>query len=223
MHAEVGTQTVATDHDLIGGMRLGFEQSFRQFDLRFRPILELYAKRTQIARHFWDTCITEVLADEAMRFAKPETTIPASVAGYLVKAVKHRFLRLNESAVRRQRRYAAVSQEFAGEWIVGGLCSEQAVRESLGPDVSSSVSDPLRRLAGDLGTMLSAEEQSILDWLSHGQSQRQIAKWLGKPLPACEKQIQRLRRRLREETQRCIAEYPARDRTAVERFLHRAC
>jgi DNA-directed RNA polymerase specialized sigma24 family protein len=211
------------DHDLITAMRLGHESAFAEFDTRFHPLLESYARRNNIPSSCWDVCVAEVLNDEAMRFARSKSEPPINLSAYLIHAVRNRYLRMKRAANCRDRNHAAASREIAGELIIEALCSEEALRSSAGPYTAPpGVAEPVGRLANQLRHGLTDDEQSILDWIGQGIPQPQMAQWLGKSKDAMEKQIQRLRRRLRSDALDFIAGYELNEQRHVNRVLSRA-
>jgi DNA-directed RNA polymerase specialized sigma24 family protein len=204
-------------------MRGGRDHACAEFDARFRPRLEAYARRVRIPRFEWDTCISEVLSDESFRFASGQRQLPASVSAYLIGAARNRFLRSRRAQECRDRNHAAASTERTGEWIVTTLCSENALRTSAGvDDQGPTSSEALRRLVADLCANLSDDERALLGWVSEGIPHRQIAKWLGMGYDACVKRAWRLARRLREQAAKRAALYDHEQRAEVERFLRRA-
>jgi len=211
------------DHNLIADMRRGREGACAEFHARHRPLLEAYARKVRIPRWEWDTCITEVLSDEMMRFSTRDIDLPVNLSAYLVKAVYHRYLRVKRSLNCRERYHAAAATHRTGEWIVPSLCSESALRSSAGPDAATNdSSSALARFASDLDTRLTDEERSILHWIAQGVSHREIAEWIGSSYDATTKRIWRLCRRLRADAPRCAAQYEPAERSEVERFLRRA-
>lgn len=211
------------DRDLLSAMRGGNHDACAEFVQRFRPTLEAYARKTRIPTWEWDTCITEVLIDESMRFATRDAEMPTNLAAYLIKAVYNRYLRVKRTSHCRDRYYTAASVSNSGEWVIPTLCSESALRNSAGPDSAGEpMAEPLRLLASHLGDQLSAQEAAILGWVGQGVSHRQIAKWLGVSYDAATKRIWRLTRRMRAAAAREAERYDGEERTVIERFLRRA-
>lgn len=213
-----------SDADVVRAMRSGSDGACNEFVRRYRPILEAYARASAIPRWEWDTCITEVLNDEILRFSTRPLEPPLNLRAYLIKAVYHRFLNNRRSATSRDRHHASASVDITpGEWVVSSVCSESALRACDGPDgAHRTTSATLGRLAADLGRGLTEEERAILGWIAQGISHREIATWLGATYDATTKRIWRLCRRLRNDATRHAARYDAAERVEVERFLRRA-
>jgi hypothetical protein len=224
-----GTRALAlralSDDALVEAMRNGDELAWGEFIDRFRPLLESFARRTAIPLWDWDTCITEVLDDVALRFVARRTALPRNVGAYLVRAVHNRRLRLKRAALVRERHYSEAdcsTLPSAGYGTVL-LCSESTLRASAGPDAApaSSVSGGLAQLARLLQNEVSEEELLVLTWRSAGVPLRQVAAWLGVSYDAAAKRAVRLSRRLRAVAQLKVASLSPADRRDVDRFLRR--
>src|SRR5436309_389084 len=98
------------DSALIEHMRGGDYRACGEFVLRYRPILEAFARKAKIPPCDWPICVVEVLEDEVLRLSAPGVQAPVNVGAYLVRAVHHRYLRLKRAAMGRDRRYAAASE-----------------------------------------------------------------------------------------------------------------
>ena len=217
------TADARADADLIDAMRRNDPTAWVAFDARFRPVLEAHAKRANIPRWEWSACITELLADEALRLSQTKVEVPRSLDAYLVRASRNRYLHTKRSMSCRDRNYVAASEHRLGEWVVPSTCSEAARRASAGPDAPrSEMSNGLRRLAEDLAATLTDEERAILAWIAEGVSRGTIATWLGIGHDACTKRVWRLCHRLRAEAIARSADYSLRDRRDVDRFIARA-
>jgi hypothetical protein len=204
-------------------MRRGEPAAWGAFVVRFRPILQAYARKARIPAWEWPICITEVLDDEAIRFSSRDVEPPVNLAAYLIRAVHHRYLRVKRSASCRDRTHGAASDDYSGEWVVSSVCSEDSIRSSAGPDANAaSISDALGRLASELRSGLTTEEESILVWVSEGVPHRQIAQWLGTSYDASTKRIWRLCRRLRMYAATRTAHYSPEERFEIDRFVRRA-
>src|SRR6185312_17023218 len=94
--------------------------------------------------------VDEVLADEAVRLTQPGAPRVVNLAGYLVRAARHKLIDVRRAAARRQRRYteAAAEGERAdapaggGEMVVEALASEHARRASLPREPNESGDEP---------------------------------------------------------------------------------
>lgn len=212
-----------SDQELIAALHSGQAGACHEFVTRHRRLLEAYARKARIPTWEWDSCITEVLADEVMRFSRRSLEPPANLPAYLIKAVYNRYLRIRRSLTCRERYHSAAASDTTGEWIVPSLCSESALRSSAGPDAQSLDASPtLDRLAADLGRQLTEQERVILGWVGQGISHREIAEWLEVSYEAATKRIWRLCRRLRMEAAKQAEQYAPRERSEIERFIRRA-
>lgn len=235
------------DAALVAALATGDVATWGEFDARFRPLLEAYARRVHIPAALWPQCVDEVLADEAMRLADG-APVPAHLGPYLVRASYHALLRARRAAARRERRYGAASLDapddapsFGGpggaERVVLALCSAAARRASHGPraadgapaawdapdDVGSDgASRVVAAAAAALAARLTDAERQLLVWVAEEVPRRQIAEWLGDGYEAVRKRVQRLARRLQGEARRYAASLPAAERHEFERFLRRA-
>jgi hypothetical protein len=206
-------------------MRDGDELAWGEFDDRFRPLLESFARRTGVPRWEWDACITDVLDDEALKFAERTTLLPDNFGAYLVRAVHNRRLRLKRAAMVRERYHDAASNSSdASERVVVALCSENTMRVSAGPEMvaaSVPVSSGLTRLARILQDELSRDELLLLTWRSAGVPLRQVASWLGISYDAAAKRTVRLCHRLRAVARLRVDSFPPEERREVDRFFRR--
>ncbi|HEY9227980.1 MAG TPA: hypothetical protein VIP11_15085 [Gemmatimonadaceae bacterium] len=204
-------------------MRCGDASAWRTFDARFRPALEAYAAKSNIPRWEWPSCITELLADEALRLTRDDAVLPRRLDAYLVRAVRNKYLYLKRGSTCRDRNHLAAAVERPGEWVIPSTCSDHARRSSAGPDApAANSSDALLKLARDVRDGLSDEERVILDWVAESVPRRTIAEWLGMNHDACAKRIWRLCRRLRSEVARRSKTFEGSERREIERFLRRA-
>jgi hypothetical protein len=213
-----------SDELLVQAMREGDELAWGEFDDRFRPLLEDFARRTGIPRWEWSSCVTEVLDDEALKFAARRNALPRNLGAYLVRAVHNRRLRLKRAALVRDRHYADASDAgVVAERVVVALCSESALRASAGPEIATPapVSSGLARLATILEAELSEEELLLLTWRSAGVPLRQIAAWLAIGYDAAAKRTMRLCHRLRAVARLRVESFPPEERQELDRFFRR--
>lgn len=193
------------------------------FDTRFRPVLEAYARSANIPRWEWSVCITELLADEWLRFSTRPDEIPRQLSAYLMRAVRNKYLYMKRASECRERNHLAASVDWSGEQILPSTCSDDARRASAGPDALSAESDgPLHRFAREVSAELNDEERAMLTWVSEGVPRAQIAEWLGLEREVCAKRIWRLCRRLRMSAAERSKAYVGSDRRDIDRFLSRA-
>ena len=186
------------------------------------------SRRTRSEREFRggqrSACISEVLDDVALYLADRAGDPPANLEGYLVRAVRNRYLKIKRAAIRREQHYGeAVAFDGDAEHVIRELCSEDALRASAGPgaDVAAHSSHALRHLAALLGAQLSAEEMQMLGWVGAGVPRRQIAEWLGLGYDAARKRIYRASRRLYALMPTALDGMSAAERAEAERFLRR--
>jgi DNA-directed RNA polymerase specialized sigma24 family protein len=145
---------------------------------------------------------------------------PVSLAGYLMRAVRHRMLRIKRESSRRDTHYSRAATGPQG--AIASVCSENSLRTSRGIDdergeVDAAVA-PLMRL---LMEELSEVEVTLLMWSSEAVPYRQMAEWLDVGYEAMAKRMSRLRARLRSTVLLRLNELPSSERTAVVRFLGR--
>ncbi len=232
------------DAALARALGSGDAAAWGEFDARFRPLLEAYARRVRIPPALWPQCVDEVLEDEAMRLADGAPP-PEQLGAYLVRAAYHRMLRARRAATRRERRYGAGAPAAGGaaERVVLSVCSAAVLRASDGPraadgapaawddggaeeggpgDDGSPASAVLARAAAALAARLTDAERQLLAWVAEQVPRRQIAEWVGDGYEATRKRIQRLTRRLQTDALRLAAELPPAERHEFERFLRRA-
>src|SRR2546423_1777477 len=96
-HGRRRAMRACTDAQLVAAMREGVAEAWTEFDARFRPLLETFARRIHIPTWEWSTCIIEVLDDVAIRLVTHNEAVPSSLSGYLVRAVRYRYLKLERS------------------------------------------------------------------------------------------------------------------------------
>ncbi len=232
------------DAALARALGSGDAAAWAEFDARFRPLLEAYARRVRIPPGLWPQCVDEVLEDEAMRLADGAPP-PERLGAYLVRAAYHRLLRARRATARRDRRYGAgapgAGAAGGAERVVRSVCSAAALRGSGGArgadgapaawdddagddagDDGSPASAVLARAAAALAARLTDAERQLLVWVAEQVPRRQIAEWVGDGYEATRKRIQRLTRRLQADARRVAAELPPAERHEFERFLRRA-
>ena len=215
-HLDARQARALTDTALVIAMRARHAAAWGEFLLRFGPLLEEYARRIGIPRDAWDVCVREVLEDEAVRLAARASAPPESLAGYLVSAVRHRWLRAKRAATRRARWYddAARDGSESAEAVVRVLCSAHARRVSEGPlATESQESEAMLALARVVTRDLSDEDLLLLAWSAEGVPRREMAAWMGIGYEAARKRVLRLAHRLRD-----VAGERAHELTPVHRF-----
>ena len=213
------------DAALIAAMRDGTADAWFEFDARFRPLLEHYARRIGIPRWDASVCITEVLDDEALALVDGTRGMPQHLSAYLVRALRNRFLDLKRAADRRRRRHATAASAIAEhEGVIVGLVSEHARRSSEPPRVAEECTPEhgMARLGILLAARLTPDERQMLAWVAESVPQRTIAEWLGISREAAKKRISRLCRRLRPLGEALARELPPNEQRAVHELLRRA-
>ena len=212
-----------SDKALIDAMRGGAPEAWQEFMMRFRPLLDRYAHRTEIDPVDRADCIDSVLEDSAMRWAIDGTSPPESLLAYLIRAVDYRRKAMRREASRRAGRYELAGRAATIEGVVLSLCSEASVRESRGPDDAEE--DESRAAIGRFCALLieplTQEDRSILARLGDGLPYRELAAELGMSYEAGRKRIQRLCARVRDSAPDVLERLSTVDRAHVERLLPR--
>ena len=215
-----------TDAQLVAAMREGVPEAWAEFDARFRPLLETFARRMGVPPWDGTACVTDVLDDTAIRLVTHNEGVPSSLSGYLVRAVRYRYLKQLRASRRRERHYTDASDATeSGMAIVRGVVSEDALRASAGPfavgEERHETTGTLAHFATLLAGELSIDERHMLAWVGEGVPRRQIAAWMGLTYEATKKRISRLSRRLRELAPSLLTRLRPAERREVERFLRR--
>jgi hypothetical protein len=182
-----------------------------------------------------------------MRFAEGRGVVPAQLPAYLAKALRHRYLNEKRSSARRAAAYSAAAMDSdhsrarsqahaepaspngktggasVRERLIEHVCSEGALRDSLGPTVHQKpTSRAVEGLAAFIRMHLTDEEQQILAWEERRMPHRQIAEWLGVSYDAATKRIWRLKRRSQTLAAHYAQVLPPEDRREMERLFRRA-
>jgi DNA-directed RNA polymerase specialized sigma24 family protein len=215
-----------SDNALVEAMREGVAAAWLEFDARFRPLLERYATRVGIPRWEWNTCITDVLDDEALHLVERTHQMPTHLSAYLVRAVRNRHFALKRAAARRGRRYASeAADDPRADGALPSMLSEHSLRACDPPRVSEeqvSSRGAMTTLAELVSARLTSDERQILAWVAEGVPHRVIAEWLGINREAAKKRVARLCHRLRQAAVELSKDLPAGERRAFERLVRRA-
>jgi hypothetical protein len=236
-----------TDAGVIAAMREGDTWAWGEFGMRFEPLLLAYARRIGIPADARRERVLDLLADEGMRLAEARGAVPAQLASYLAKALRHRYLNEKRSWARRATAYSAAAMESdhngargqaraepgspngktseasVRERRIEHVCSEGALRDSLGPAVhQGATSRVVEGLAAFIRMHLTDEEQQILAWEERRMPHRQIAEWLGVSYDAATKRVWRLKRRAQTLAAHYAQVLPPEDRRELERLFRRA-
>lgn len=223
------------DRALVRAMREGDSPAVAEFYRRFRPVLVAASGRLapECDR---ETLVEDTLTDAAVYLIAARSSVPTSVAGYLVRGLRNRVLNDLRSRERLARRVEAAAHGdgahggSADETAVEGCSSEYVRRISAGPEdldaVGSAdahqVAPAVARLAAVLDAAMTPDERAMATWLANGVTQRQIAEWLGLSDAAAAKRVSRLRARLRTIAARHTAGAEPSDRRVLAGFLRRA-
>ena len=213
------------DAALVDAMRDGIPEAWFEFDARFRPLLDHYARRIGIPRWDASVCITEVLDDEALALVDGARGVPQHLSAYLVRALRNRFLEVKRAAERRRRRHATAADAIAEhEGVIIGLMSEHARRSSEAPRVAEerTPAQGIARLGMLLAAKLTADERQMLAWVGACVPHRVIAEWLGISREAAKKRISRLCGRLRPLAETLARDLPPNERREIQELLRRA-
>jgi len=215
-----------TDTELVEAMRQYGPAAWSEFHARFRPILEHYAERSGIPESEWSVCVGEVLGEEAVRLTT-RTSTPPRLTGYLIRAVRHRWLRMRRESETRHRLYRYAANDLESQRpVVRTAVSEASRRAANDPSadhaLSASASSALRHWIALLRRELTDEETQLLLWASELVPRPLIAEWLGINYHAARKRVTRAMERARSLARACERELPQDERDEVRRLLRRA-
>lgn len=185
-----------TDDRLFALIKRDDYLAYREFVSRYVPLLVHYAERAGIPFGELEDVAMELLNAAVIRFATTTVPLPASMARYLAKAFRHRFLNARRELARHERQVRE-AMTMAGEDVSAAAYSEGMLRASHGPDWEPAPLRPgVRRLGAMLDEELDPEEWCVVSWVSENVPQRLIAAWMGMPYDAFRKHLQRLREKL---------------------------
>lgn len=207
------------DRELLREMRAGEFAAWAEFEARFRPLLEHVAGRMRIPSADWAECVGEVIEDEAIKLSTQDAVAPASVVAWLVAAMRRRYLTLQRTAGRRDRRYAAAAAAApGGERVVATACSASMLKVSE-PVLDEPEAMPLARLGRLVAAELSESDRLLLMWCAEGVPRRLIAEWTGTSYESTRKRIQRLCAKVRGVARQHAARFSLAERRVLERAL----
>ena len=236
LYADQRAARALGDAALIAAMRQNDPIAWAEFERRFRPGLDAFCARIRLAEWQRDECITDVLDDAAIKLTRGDIALPGHLSGYLVRAVRNRAFSMMRGTARRERHYHDAATLADGEFVVRSVCSEQVLRdasgEMLGSTSSSDLSDRgtdavvdeavvVRRLARELMSELTDEEQRIVVWVAESVPYREIASWLGSSYDATSKRIWRLLKRLRDAAAARAEQFSDDERNVLRRYFAR--
>jgi RNA polymerase sigma factor (sigma-70 family) len=207
---------------LVQAMRQGDERAYREFFLRFTPLLTFLARIYRVAGAERRTIVDEFLDDMALRFGRHTTPVPEAFSSYLVVAFRHRLRNMARDRDHRARLYRAVATDVAGtgESAILSASSAHSVREMCGPAWEEEhLAAGLERLALSLENELGRDERRIITWLGRRVPQREIAAWLGVSHGALRVRVSRLRARLRLAALAHVESLIDDERAQIERYL----
>lgn len=198
-----------SDPALVAAMRREDASALAEFYARFAPLLERRGRAWGLSAAAREELAADVLTDVALHLLQPTAPVPASLAAYLLTALRHRIGRDAESGV-------------AGD-VTLALCSDYARAASLGPGHAPAGTAPaLDALARHLDAGLREEERRLLVWLAHHVPLRTVAGWLDVRYETAVKRAQRLRARLRAVAEAYVATLAEDDQRVVQALLRRA-
>jgi DNA-directed RNA polymerase specialized sigma24 family protein len=208
---------------LVAALRCEDEGALREFFLRFRPGLELVARRLRIDPGERDALVDDCLADVAVHLITSDAPPPRSLPAYLARSLRNRVLNRLRSRDRADRRLNDGPAE-PSDGAVAACCSEHAVRSSAGPvhPPPPPLSTALQRLAAELEASLTEEDRLLAVWMSHLVPPAEIAAWLGIAPKTAAKRMERLRERLQLAALRHLEATDGDERRELLIFLDRA-
>jgi DNA-directed RNA polymerase specialized sigma24 family protein len=219
--AVAGRRPAMGDPALVAALRCEDEGALREFFLRFRPALELAARRLRVDPGERDALVDDCLADVAVHLITSDAPPPRSLPAYLARSLRNRVLNSLRSRDRDERRLGEGLAE-PSEGALAACCSEHAVRSSSGPLHAAPLSPALRRLAAALEDPLTEEDRLLAVWMSHLVPPPEIAAWLGIASKTAAKRIERLRERLQLAAFRHLDATDSDERRELLIFLDRA-
>lgn len=211
-----------SDQALIDAMREGLPEAWQEFMMRFRPLLDRFARRTGIAPADQAECVDSVLEDSAIRWAIDGAAPPGNLRAYLLRAVTYRRKSIARDAQRLSRRYVLAGAGTI-EGAVVSLCSAASVRDSQGQSEQEEdeIHGAVARFCALLIEPLADDDRMILARLGDGLPHREIATELGVSYETGRKRIQRLCSRLRDSVPKVLEQLSDADRAYVRKILPR--
>lgn len=228
------------EHELVLAMREGDTDAWAEFDARLRPLLRRTALRSGVAPDDVDSCVTDVLDDEAMRFVIAEVPLPRNFFGYFVQAIRLHHLAEHRASSRRDKWHRAAAMDGIGygltEPVITSLCSSELLRSVRDPSEApmhasggQRVAEPpvssgaaFTRWVGLLISDLSDLEWQLLAWVSEQVPRREMAAWLDADYEATKRRVTRLLTRLRARALARVGDLPPGDQREVMAWLKRA-
>lgn len=209
-----------SDKALIDAMRDGLPEAWQEFMMRYRPLLDRFARRTGIPPADQPDCVDAVLEDAALRWVIDGAAPPENLPAYLLRAVTYRRKRMERDASRLSKRYALTSTV---EGAVVSLCSTSSIRDSQGltdssPDEGQAV---LAKFCALLIEPLNEDDRMMLARLGDGLPYREIAAELGVNYESGRKRIQRLCARVRDAVPQVLEQLSDDERARINRILPR--
>jgi DNA-directed RNA polymerase specialized sigma24 family protein len=219
--AVAGRRPAMGDPALVAALRCEDEGALREFFLRFRPALELAARRLRVDPGERDALVDDCLADVAVHLITSDAPPPRSLPAYLARSLRNRVLNNLRSRDRAERRLGDEPAE-PSDGALAACCSEQAVRSSAGPLHAAPLAPALERLAAALEAPLTEEDRLLAVWMSHLVPPAEIAAWLSIAPKTAAKRMERLRERLQLAALRHLEATDGDERRELLIFLDRA-
>ena len=208
------------DQALMGRMRLGDMEAFREFFARYEPMLNEIAGQQGSGRRQARVLVLEVLDDVAERIRSHRVGRIVSLAGYLANALRNRMLDERRHRLRRQRLELAAASELegAGQAALLSACSAYTVRAARPLDAIEDTRDPMvHAFHRHVLDLLSPEEKQLLGWIGERVPQREIAEWIGSTHGATRARVHRLRARVIAEARAYLGRLARAEREHLER------
>jgi hypothetical protein len=144
-------------------MRQDTPFAFVEFIDRFRHVAWHEARGLGVhagARKSWTE---EVLHNCALALTRAGSITPTNIAGYIIVAVRRRFVADRRNMFREDELLAAYKEEVS----------------DVDDDDSARIPEPLLRLAENLASQLGEDDEALLEWKRRKLGYTQAAAWLG--------------------------------------------
>jgi DNA-directed RNA polymerase specialized sigma24 family protein len=178
--------------------------AFGEFMDRFRHVAWNEARGLGVHSAIRRSWTEEVLHDCALALTRTGARVPGSVAGYVVVAVRHRLFderARNESDERLRIAYA--------EHMGRSDTSEPA-----------ELAEPLTRLAKVLESLITEDEEALLEWKRRKIGYTQAAMWLGVKRDTVAHRTLRLTARLQRAAQELLESLSDEEIHEIRRFMN---
>jgi hypothetical protein len=213
------------DRALVLRMRAGEEDAFREFFLRFEPLLQRLTQRARTQHALRRETVDEALGRIALALARPTSVTPDRLAAYVATAFLGPVRDAARATARHERLTAAAMTEVGGasrQLALAETCSQASLRAS---DPAYGEGAPRSAAFEGLLALVrretSDEERRVLGWLAERVPQRLIAEWSGTTHDAMRKRVLRLRARMRRVVLEYVTALPDAERAPLLRVLGR--